>query len=432
MKLGIIGLGKLGLPLAAVLADADFQVIGFDTDSKLIHKLSGGYNEFSEPQLKELLAKNSRRLRFVKSVKEVVDDCQLIFIIVPTPSDKDGFFSNQNLINVISEIGKVLRESRKTNLVINVVSTVMPGSCENELIPKFEECSGLKVGEEIGFCYSPEFIALGSVVENMKFPDMHLIGSIDTRSAELLKDILLKISGDSVPVRKMSLTEAEIVKISINNFITMKISFTNMLAQLSDEYVGTDIDIITQAMGLDSRIGSKYMKAGTSFGGPCFPRDTTALEAELSRKKIRNALPRVVKEINIDHDKKLVDICKMEFPDVRKIGLVGLAYKSGTYVYEESSALRLNKLFRDTGSEVRIWDPLIKRDEVSETDLMLEDNLENLLELCELIIPTTVLPHDSLKPLYSIKRPLIVLDPWRQVSSTKNPLLSVRQFGKKR
>jgi UDPglucose 6-dehydrogenase len=432
MKLGVIGLGKLGLPLAAVLADADFQVIGFDKDVELINKLSTGYKDFSEPQLKELLLKNSSKLGYVRTIKDVVDNCELIFIIVPTPSDKDGFFSNRNLVSVIAEIGKILKQSKETNLVINIVSTVMPGSCENELIPKLEECSGLKVGEEIGFCYSPEFIALGSVIENMKFPDMHLIGSINPKSADVLKDILLQISGDSVPVRKMTLTEAEIVKISINNFITMKISFTNMLAQLSEEYAGVDIDIITQAMGLDSRIGSKYMKAGTSFGGPCFPRDTTALEAELSRYKLRNALPRAVKEINTDNDKKLVDICKTEFPVVRKIGLVGLAYKTGTYVYEESSAYRLNKLFKDIGREVSIWDPLIKKDEINEADLVLEDDLENLLNFSELIIPTIVLPYDYLQRLYAIKKPLIVIDPWRQVSSSKNPLLSIRQFGKKR
>ncbi len=295
MNAGVVGLGKLGLPLLALLANSGHKVIGFDQSKDLLDRLTRGESPYPEPGLADLLKSGSRNITYGKTIAEVVEISEVIFVIVPTPSNENGWFDNSAVITVCREIGLALKVRPKT-LTVDIVSTVMPGSCDGEIRESLEGTSNIELGDVLGLCYNPEFIALGSVIRDMQYPDMQLLGSNSDYHAAKVEEILKSITRQVAPIRRMNLKEAELVKISVNNFVTMKIAFANMLSQVADKLKLVDIDTVTDAIGLDSRVGKKYLRAGTPFGGPCFPRDTRALAALTRDLGMEDSLSLAVEE----------------------------------------------------------------------------------------------------------------------------------------
>jgi len=174
INLAVIGLGKLGLPLAVLLASNGNRVKGFDNSQVVRDLVRSKTLKSSEPGLIELINSPSISLNVVENIKEAVEGSEIIFIIVPTPSLPSGHFSNEYVIDAVNNVGKHIGSSQR--VVIDIVSTVMPGSCEGPIKSALELSSRKLVGHEVGLCYNPEFIALGSVLHDMEMPDMHLIG----------------------------------------------------------------------------------------------------------------------------------------------------------------------------------------------------------------------------------------------------------------
>ena len=152
----------------------------------------------------------------------------------------------------------------------------MPGSVGGPIRERLERVSGRRVGRDLGLCYNPEFVALGDVINGLLHPDFILIGESDTRAGDILESIYRRVVGPDANVARMNFVNAELTKISVNTYVTMKISFANMLGEICDRLVGADVSVVTEAIGRDSRIGKKYLKAAVGYGGPCFPRDTIA------------------------------------------------------------------------------------------------------------------------------------------------------------
>ena len=175
-------------------------------------------------------------------------------------------------------IGEALRTKSGYHLVV-VTSTVMPGSTGGELQKALEHASGRKVGPELGLCYNPEFIALGSVVRDMLHPDLILIGESDAKAGQMLAELYMRSTNNSPPIYRMNFVNAELSKISINTYVTTKISYANMLAELCDHLDGADAEVVAKTIGDDSRIGRKYLTGAIGYGGPCFPRDNRAFAA---------------------------------------------------------------------------------------------------------------------------------------------------------
>jgi UDPglucose 6-dehydrogenase len=355
MKIAVVGLGKLGLPLAALLANSDNQVTGYDISEDLRESLVSKKFVSNEPDLMQLLQSAKDNFRISNTMAEAITACEAVFIIVPTPSDFSGRFSNTYLISSLKEIGGALR-LKDTPTVVDIVSTVMPGSCDNELRKVLEESSGKDLGDEIGLCYNPEFIALGSVIKDMSEPDMHLIGQSNEWAGDVIEKALNTIIKRPVPCRRMSLIEAELVKISVNNFVTMKISFANSLMQIANQLGSLDIDTILNAIGLDTRIGSRYLKAAMPYGGPCFPRDTRAFTALSSDLSLRSPLARATEEMNDSHLGFLADIVETKANRQETIGIIGLSYKIGTPVMDESPSVNLARELGSRGYKVITWD----------------------------------------------------------------------------
>jgi len=281
-RVSVVGLGKLGAPLAAVLASRGFSVIGLDVNKTLVDALNAGKMPIVEPQLNELIAANRARLSATMDANEAIQKSDASFVIVPTPSDSTGFFSNRFVLQAMETLGKALRTKAGYHMVV-ITSTVMPGTTGSEIKAALEAASGRKVGPELGLCYNPEFIALGSVVRDMLFPDMILIGESDSRAGDELEAVYRNSVNSKPEFHRMNLVNAELCKISVNTFVTTKISYANMIADMCDHLPGADADVVTRAVGADSRIGRKYLKPAIGYGGPCFPRDNKAFAA-LGRK----------------------------------------------------------------------------------------------------------------------------------------------------
>lgn len=356
MRLAVIGLGKLGLCTAACFASKGHDVRGYDVNVGLGAALARGECPIDEAGLTALLKSCGSHFAVSPSVAAAVADAEMVLVIVPTPSQSNGTFDNSYIERALAEIGDALRSTGDFTVVC-VVSTVMPGSTEHQFQPLLEKRSGKVCGKDFGLVYNPEFIALGSVIRDFLNPEMVLIGASDERSSAQVRE-LYQTTVDSKPYfAVMSPTNAEIAKLSLNCYVTMKISFANELSSLCERVPGADVDTITQALGADSRIGSKYLKGGMGFGGPCFPRDNAAFAAFASHFGGQARLGPQVVAVNHHVVERVVDTVKANVKTGEKVLLLGMSYKPGTAVSEESQGVQVAQGLVRAGFRVAVHDP---------------------------------------------------------------------------
>src|SRR6266446_8483234 len=272
----VFGLGKLGSCIAATRAQRGFEVLGVDIDPEKVRKINAGLPPVEEPRLAETIEAGRGRLRATLDHREAVPT-DVSFFIPPSPSLPDGSFSNEYLLRAMQPIASAVREQGKKGHLFVCSSTTTPGAMDQVLIPMLEREIGGVCGRDFGVCYNPEFIALGNVINGLLEPDLVLIGESDPESGAALEDLYRKYTRNKCRIARMSIISAELTKISINSYITMKISFTNQLRMIAEQFPKADINMILDAIGTDTRIGKKYLRAGLSFGGPCFPRDNRLL-----------------------------------------------------------------------------------------------------------------------------------------------------------
>jgi UDPglucose 6-dehydrogenase len=276
--LSVIGLGKLGICAAVCPAYKGYKVLGLDIDKRIVDLVNKGKAPVIEPQLQALMDKSRNNLRATQDFEKIIKESDVTFLIVPTPSKPDGHFSDKFLIDALVPLAKFLKDKNKYHLFV-VTSTVSPGTIESDIIPLIEEHSGKKLNIGFGVCYNPEFIALGSIIRDSLNPDMVLIGESDEKAGNILEKIYKTVCDNKPHIARMSIISAEIAKISLNAYVTMKISFANTLGNLCEKIPGSEVDKISRALGADKRVSPYYLKAGLAFGGPCFPRDGRAFVA---------------------------------------------------------------------------------------------------------------------------------------------------------
>jgi UDPglucose 6-dehydrogenase len=354
--ISVIGLGKLGAPIAACFAARGFQVIAVDIDTQKADAIGRGAPPVHEPGLAELLKESKGRLRATQDTEAAIRDSEATFIVVGTPSEPDGGFSLRYVIPTCEAIGRALRNKNSFHLVV-LTSTVMPGSTGGEIKSALERASGKRCGQDFGLCYSPEFIALGTVIRDFYYPDFLLIGESDPRAGDLLSDVYARTCKNSATIARMNFINAEITKLAVNTYITTKISYANMLARLCEKLPEADVNVVTDALGLDTRIGPKYLKGAVSYGGPCFPRDNRAFAALATRSGAFSDLAEATDRFNRAQIPALADFVRSQQTANGIIGILGLTYKPNTDVVQESFGLLLAEHLASKSLPVVVFDP---------------------------------------------------------------------------
>ena len=354
-KISVCGLGKLGACIAATFAERGFEVLGVDIDPEKVRKINAGLPPVEEPLLAETITAGRSRLRATTNHREAVDT-DASFFIPPSPSLPDGSFSNEYLLRAMQPIAAAVRERGKKGHLFVSNSTTTPGAMDSVLIPMLEREIGGGCGRDFGVCYNPEFIALGNVVKGLLEPDLVLIGESDPESGAALEQAYQRFNRNTPRIARMSIISGELTKISLNSYITMKISFTNQLRMLAERFPKADIHTILEAIGTDSRIGQKYLRAGLSYGGPCFPRDNRLLAFAARQMGVEaplaEASDRVNQQANTDLFQKVKALAKKE----ETIAVLGLSYKPDTYITEESAGLYLAQQLKRHGYKVIVHD----------------------------------------------------------------------------
>jgi len=354
-KASVCGLGKLGACIAATLASRGFDVLGVDIDPEKVRKVNAGEPPVEEPLLAETMAAAKGRLRATQDYREAVGT-DATFFIPPSPSMPDGSFSTEYLLRAMQPVAAAVKAAGKKGHLFVCSSTTTPGAMDQVLIPMLEREIGGVCGKDFGACYNPEFIALGNVVNGLLEPDLVLIGESDPASGAALEEMYRKYNRNKPRIARMSIISGELTKISVNSFITMKISFTNQLRMIADQFPKANIHTILEAIGSDSRIGQKYLRAGLSFGGPCFPRDNRLLAYTARQVGLEAPLAESTDKVNHLTNLDLLHRAQEMVEPGATIAVLGVSYKPDTYITEESAGLFLAQNLKRHGYRVLVHD----------------------------------------------------------------------------
>ena len=412
----VLGLGKLGAPMAACFAHKGHRVIGVDTNPETVRLINEGRAPLYEPRLQELIQANCNKIIATENYEEAILSSDITFILLPTPSDKHGGFSLCHVLSACERLGKVLRNKRYHLVVLT--STVLPGATENEVRPILEAHSQKRCGSGFGLCYSPEFVALGSVIHNLLNPDFILIGESDPEAGERLASFYRTICDNQAPVARMNSVNAEITKLAVNTFVTTKITFANTLARVCERLAGADADVVTAALGLDARIGGKYLKGAIGYGGPCFPRDNLAFSFLAQQLGAPAVLAEATHHANREEVYRLASLVRTKNPKGGTVGILGLAYKPDTDVVEQSQGVLLAQALAAEGIPVIAYDPAAMNNtrRLLNGSLRLAESLEICVKQADVLVITTpweVFRHLEPALLRRDGKPRVLIDCWR-------------------
>src|SRR3984893_5226151 len=253
-------------------------------------------------------------------------------------------------------VAKAIRAAGKKGHIFVCSSTTTPGAVDSVLIPMLEKETDWKCGSEFSVCYNPEFIALGTVINGLLEPDLVLIGESDSASGAALEELYRSYTRNKCRIVRMSIISAELTKISVNSYITMKISFTNQLRMIAEQFPKANINAILDAIGTDTRIGKKYLRAGLSFGRPCFPRDNRLLAYTARMTGGAAPLAEASDKVNELTKSNLLEKVASLAPASATVLVLGVSYKPDTYITEESAGLHLAQNLKKQGRRVIIHD----------------------------------------------------------------------------
>jgi UDPglucose 6-dehydrogenase len=427
MNISLFGLGRLGTPMAAVLASKGHQVVGMDVNQQVVDLVNSGQTPVDEPGVQALIEQNHSRLRATTDYDEAVSDSEVSFIVVPTPSESDGSFSLMYVLEAVRGIGNaVLRTSRASHLVV-VTSTVSPGSSGGPIREALERSARSPLSERLGLCYSPEFIALGTVIRDILHPDMILIGQADERSGAQLEELSLTVTDTDTPVVRLNLVNAELAKLAVNTFVTTKISYANMLSQICEQIPGADATAVTEAVGHDSRIGHKYLRPATPYGGPCFPRDNAAMAAAARAVGARADLAEATDTINRRELELLAQKVLDNAAGERRIGILGLSYKPGSSVTDVSTGVALARYLVDRGLRPVVYDPAAMGNAMKELadSVSYAASIEECLKEVDVAVLTVAWPQFREISPELLRNTPVVIDCWRILAASEHPLVEI-------
>ncbi|MFB0830397.1 UDP-glucose/GDP-mannose dehydrogenase family protein [Brevibacillus laterosporus] len=350
MKVAVIGTGYVGVTTGVALAMAGHEVTGVDVDEEKIRLLQTGKSPIYEPDLDEALVDviSRGKLEFTTDHTVALLSAQIIFICVGTPSDQEGRADLRVFKDVIDQVHHMLCHDDDERILV-IKSTVPVGS-NDQVAELFSDCPQIHVVS------NPEFLREGSALQDSLQPARIVMGASSTQAFERLEELYKNIEAPRI---KTSRLNAEMIKYASNAFLSMRISFMNELARLSDK-LGTDISIIATGMGLDSRIGPEFLRAGLGYGGSCFPKDTSALLSIAEERDEPLTILYQVAKVNEQQPTWFLQKLEQRLGDLanKRIALLGLSFKPNTDDIREAPAQKLLTILREKEALITAYDPV--------------------------------------------------------------------------
>jgi UDPglucose 6-dehydrogenase len=353
MNICVVGSGYVGLVTGVCLADFGMHVVGVDKDRAKVEALSRGKVPIYEPGLETLVQKNMEegRLRFTTELGPAIEEAAAVFIAVGTPPKLDGSAD----LTFIREVAASIAQHLNGYKIIVTKSTVPIGT--GQMIEAIVR-EGAGSRHKFAVVSNPEFLREGSAIEDFMHPDRVVIGTKDPRAAELMKDVYSPLAAADVPFIVTDVETAELIKYASNGFLATKISFINEVAQICEAW-GANVEVVSKGMGLDNRIGPKFLSAGPGYGGSCFPKDTRAV-AQIARDQgLRFRIIEAVLEVNEVTQKRMIVKIENALGEIagKTLAVLGLSFKPNTDDMRESPALPIVQGLLDRGATVRAFDP---------------------------------------------------------------------------
>jgi UDPglucose 6-dehydrogenase len=358
MHIGIIGTGYVGLVTGACFAEFGVYVTCIDKDAKKIRALRKGQVPFYEPGLDDLVGRNIKngRLRFSTKITDAVDSSLVVFIAVGTPPRGDGSADMRYVEEVASEIAGSIKGYK----VIVTKSTVPVGTGA-----RLREIISKKLEEKTDFdiVSNPEFLREGAAIEDFMRPNRVVLGAVSQQAVAIMKDLYRPLYLIETPFVITNIETAELIKYASNSFLAVKISFINELSGLCEK-VGADVQTVAKAMGLDRRIGPKFLHCGPGYGGSCFPKDTRALLTIAENNGVSLGIVSSAVEANEGQKARMVQRIKEEIGGIRgkTFAVLGLSFKPNTNDLREAPALYIIEKLLAEKAKVRAFDPVAMED----------------------------------------------------------------------
>ena len=352
MKIGLIGAGRLGICLALLIEQENYHVIASDMREDYIKDLQNKKINTTEPQVEEIL-EHSINLEFTTDNRKVIRESDIIFTLVQTPSLEDGSYDVSAVWEVVEDIKKEMGGIANYPKSFVVGCTTNPGDCD-----QFKDA----LPESVDVYYNPEFIAQGSVIDDLRHADMVLLGGQGKHSKEL-EHLYYRIQNGfkAANVNTMSAKAAELTKIAVNCYLTTKITYANQVGQVMiRDGMEDEVATVLKAIGGDSRIGTKYLNYGYGFGGPCFPRDNRAFAAYASKAGVETPLGATTDKFNDEHTKFLYEYYVNKNERHLPYVFHYLTYKQGVDILTESRPHDLATSLLDSGYDVYCLDSTVK------------------------------------------------------------------------
>ncbi len=429
MKLCMIGTGYVGLVSGVCFSDLGNDVICVDSDQKKIENLKKGIIPIYEPGLDELVLKNymNKRLKFSTDLKNSVLNSDIIFICVGTPTKKNG---NGADLSQIYNVAKEIRSSISKFKIIITKSTV-PVTTGDDIVKIISEKVSKKYFSVVS---NPEFLREGEAIRDFTYPDRVVIGTTDKRSNKILKNLYLPLISKGAKYVNTSRRAAELIKYASNAFLATKITFINELANLCEK-INVNIEDISIGMGLDKRIGGRFLRAGPAYGGSCFPKDTKAIITTADKLKIDLSVIKSVIKSNENRSslllKRVYEILNGKIKN-KKICFLGVTFKANTDDMRDSSSLSMIPSLIKKGAKVNYFDPTGMKEEFKKLkNVQFSNNINSAIKESDLIII-----HTEWNDFKSInfkkevnKKNFIIFDMRNIYSASKMKELKIKYFG---
>ncbi|MEA2554512.1 MAG: UDPglucose 6-dehydrogenase [Fimbriimonadaceae bacterium] len=429
MKIVINGTGYVGLTTGSALAYLGHEVTCVDIDEKKIEDLKNGVMPIYEPGLEELIRVANSHLQFSTNAADAIQEADVVFIAVGTPPMPDG---KPNL-NAVCAAATTVGENLRSEFTVVVNKSTVPIGCaswvESIIREAYEDSHEGSSKGRFAVTSNPEFLREGSAIFDILYPDRVVVGSNDARATEMMYTLYRPIleqrfpaptflprpdSLSAVPLIATDISSAELIKYASNAFLSTKISFINEISELAEK-VGADVTQIAKGIGLDSRIGPRFLQAGLGWGGSCFGKDSSALVATAREYGLRMPIVEAAREVNYRQRERIVEKLQNELKIIKgkTIGILGLAFKANTDDLRDAPALDLAQSLVERGNWVRCHDPVAlkrAREETPDSGLYYFDDVEHMCQNVDALVLCTEWPQFRDMP-------------WKKIAKTvQNPL----------